>query len=201
MGHTADGVGERVTCADCGASTAEDVRECPECGSRRLQGPPDIYSRPVVLGAAMAVAGAALLLLTLFALLAPISMLSGSGIAFPGEEGRRTRSLDRQLDLIRDAERSVPLYPGSTRVREEHGVVADGQARTISVCWSAPADFDTIRRFYVAFLSVKENGWQPLAGGTRVYRKGRVYLALTAAEASRPACAGTYQMNWSYQIQ
>jgi hypothetical protein len=199
MLHTARGVGERLTCADCGASTVEDVRRCPECGSPRLQGPPDVYSRPWVLGLAGALVGGALLLLSLYALVVPLSMLAGNGISLPGAEGRRARSLDRQLDALRDAERSVPLYPGSTRVREEHGLVADGQARTISVCWQAPADFDTVRRHFQAFLEHTPNGWDPVAR-SRVYRKGRVYLAVTAAEASRPACAGTYQLNWSYQV-
>ncbi len=191
---------ERVTCADCGATAIEDADSCVACGSRRLQAPPDLYARPWVLGGVLALCAAVVLLLTLLALLLPIGMLARAGVTLPGEGERRVRSLDRQWDLIRDAERAVPLYPGSSRVREVHGTIHEGTARTLSVCWAAPDDFETIRRFYVAYLQDRASGWQALAGGSRVFRKGRVYLAITAPETARPACEGTYQMNFSYQL-
>jgi len=110
------------------------------------------------------------------------------------------RSLDRQWDLIRDAERGLPAFPGSSRVKEVHGTISEGAARTLSVCWAAPADFDTVRRFYVSYLQEKTSGWQALAGGNRVFRRGRVYLSVIAPEAARPPCDGAYEMNFSYQL-
>ncbi len=191
---------ERVTCADCGAVALEDAKRCQTCGSRRLQGPPDLYARPWVLGSVLAVCAVVVLLLTLLGLLIPVGILANAGVTLPGEADRRVRSLDRQWDLIRDAERDLPSFPGSSRVREVHGTISDGAARTLAVCWAAPADFETVRRFYLSYLQEKGSGWQTLAGGSRVFRKGRVYLAITAPEASRPACEGTYQMNFSYQL-
>ena len=190
---------ERVTCADCGAVAADNARRCASCGSRRLQGPPDLYSRRWVVGGMVAVAGGVVLLLTVLALVIPVSILASAGITLPGENDRRVRSLDRQWEIIRDIEREVPVYPGSQRVKEVHETIAEGRARALAVCWAAPAEFETVRRFYLGFLG-RENGWQAVAGGSRVFRKGRVYLALTAGEVSRPVCDGTYQLSFSYQL-
>ena len=191
---------ERVTCAECGAVAIGDVARCAACGSRRLQAPPELHARPWVLGGLLAFCAGVVLLLTLLALLVPIGMLAKAGVTLPGESDRRVRSLDRQWDLIRDAERALPIYPGSSRVREVHGTINDGTARTLAVCWAAPGEFETIRRYYVAYLQDKANGWQALAGGTRLFRKGRVYLAVTAADAARPVCEGAYQTSFSYQL-
>jgi hypothetical protein len=193
-------VAERVTCADCGAVAAEDSQRCDACGSRRLQGPPDVYARPWVLGGIVALAALVVVLLTVLALLVPVGILADAGLKLPGEGDRRVRSLDRQWDLIREAERSVPIFPGSSRVKEVHGTIAGGAARTLAVCWAAPADFEAVRRYFVAFLQEREHGWQALSGGSRVYRKGRVYLAVTAPQVGNPPCDGTYQLNFSYQV-
>ncbi|MGI8423327.1 MAG: hypothetical protein ACR2NO_04335 [Chloroflexota bacterium] len=191
---------ERVTCADCGAVAADDASRCAACGSRRLQGQPDLYSRRWVLGGVLAVAGSVVLLLTLLALVIPVTLLANAGITLPGEGERRVRSLDRQWDIIREVERHVPVYPGAQRVKEVHETIAEGRARALGVCWAASEDFDTVRRFYVSHLADRTNGWQPLAGGSRVFKKGRVHLAVTPADVARPACAGTYQLSFSYQI-
>ena len=200
MAHTAGRVAGRLTCADCGAKAMEETERCPTCGGRRLQAPPDLFTSPWVIGGVAAAIGGALIVLSLIAMAVPISLLANTGFTLPGEQDRRVRSLERQWDLIRDAERALPLYPGSMRVREEHGTLANGQARSLAVCWTAAADFETVRRFYLGHLSARDSGWQPLGGGSRVFRKGRIYLAVTPPEASRPACAGAYQLNFSYQI-
>ena len=189
-----------MTCADCGAVAADDSQRCAACGSRRLQGPPDFYARPWVLGGIVAGAAAVVVLLTVLGLMVPLGILADAGLQLPGEADRRVRSLDRQWDLIRDAERSVTVYPGSSRVKEVHGTIGGGAARTLSVCWAAPADFETVRRYFVAFLQEKEHGWQALSGGSRVFRKGRVYLAVTAPQVGSALCEGTYQLNFSYQV-
>gem|GEM_PF-6922602 len=191
---------ERLTCAECGAKATDEAERCLTCGSRRLQSPPDLFTRPWMIGAVAVAIGSALIVLSLIALAVPVSLLANTGFTLPGEQARRVRSLERQWDMIRDAERALPLYSGSTRVREEHGTLADGRARSLAVCWNAPADFETVRRFYLEYLTARDSGWQPLRGGSRVFRKGRVYLAVTPAEASRPECAGAYQLNFSYQI-
>ena len=154
--------------------------------SRR--GPPGRW----VLGGMLAVAGAVVLLLTLLALVIPVTMLSNAGITLPGEHERRVRSLDRQWEIIREVERGLPVYPGSQRVREVHETIDDGRARALAVCWAAPGDFETVRRFYLQVLG-RENGWIALAGGTRVFRKGRVYLSIGT-------CEGTYQLSFSYRL-
>ena len=185
---------ERVTCADCGAVATASAARCAVCGSRRLQGPPDLLSQRWVLGGMLAVAGIIVLLLTAVALVVPVTILANAGITLPGENERRVRSLDRQLDLIREAERALPLYPGSQRVRERHEVIADGRARALAVCWTAPVEYETARRHFLEVLSAKESGWQAVSGGSRLFRKGRVYLALGTCEG------GTYQLAFSYQL-
>ena len=145
------------------------------------------------LGGALVVAAILVLLVTVAALSVPVSMLAGAGITLPGEGERRVRSLDRQWDIIREVERGLPLYPGAQRLREAHETIAQGRARALTVCWAAPADFETVRRFYLEYLSTREHGWQALAGGTRVFRKGRVYLLLGT-------CDGGYQLSFSYQL-
>jgi DNA-directed RNA polymerase subunit RPC12/RpoP len=199
---------ERLECAQCGARAVEDAVRCPACGSRRLLAPRDVFTRPVVVGGALLLAGAVVLATTLLALTVPLGFLTRNGYSLPGELSRRTRSLDRQLDLIREAERTLPVYPGASRVGEVHGTTPGGEARTLATCWSAPAgtDFETVHRFYLDHLTAPGTPWRPLGGSARVFRIGRVYLAITpgtpgtAGESSRPPCAGTYQLSFSYQI-
>jgi hypothetical protein len=145
-------------------------------------------------GGALAVAAGAVLLLTVVALVVPVTILANAGITLPGEADRRVRSLERQLDLIREAEHALPLYPGSTRVRERHETIADGRARALTVCWSAPAEVEVVRRFYLESLGAQESGWSTVSGGTSLFRKGRVHLAIATCEA------GTYQLAFSYQL-
>jgi hypothetical protein len=190
---------ERLTCADCGATVSDSEDKCAACGSHRLLGPQDLLARPWLLALVVLFAGGMLLALTLFTVTVPFSAFFGSRV-FPWELERRTRSLDLQLDNLRDAERTLPPYPGASRVREVHGTIAGGAGRTISVCWAAPGDFDTVRRFYTTHLLEKDSGWQSLGGSTRVFRRGRVYLAITPPEAVRAMCSGTYQLNFSYQV-
>ncbi|HET7769805.1 MAG TPA: hypothetical protein VFN74_13595 [Chloroflexota bacterium] len=146
------------------------------------------------LGGALAVAAVAVLLVTVVAMALPVTLLANAGITLPGEGDRRVRSLARQLDLIREAERELPLYPGSQRVREIHGTIAEGRGRALSVCWAAPVEFEVVRRSYLEYLGGRESGWAAVSGGTRLFRKGRVYLALSPCEG------GTYQLAFSYQL-
>jgi hypothetical protein len=190
---------ERLKCADCGATAEDSADRCPACGSRRLLGPQDLLARPWLLALVVLFSGAILLGLTLFTVTVPLSAFFGTRV-FPWELERRTRSLDVQLDQLRDAERSLPDYPGATRIKEVHGTIAGGVARTISVCWAAGDDYETVRRFYTSRLLDKSSGWQSLGGSTRIFRKGRVYLAITPPESVRSGCAGAYQMNFSYQV-
>ena len=146
------------------------------------------------LGGALAVAAVAVVLLTVVAMAVPVSILASAGITLPGEGERRVRSLERQLDVIREVERGLPLYPGSQRVREKHETIAEGRARALSVCWAAPADFETVRRYYLEHLGGRESGWTAVSGGTRLFKKGRVYLAVSTCDG------GTYQLAFSYQL-
>ncbi|CAA9270694.1 MAG: hypothetical protein AVDCRST_MAG77-3190 [uncultured Chloroflexi bacterium] len=191
---------QRLTCAECGARADDGAARCPACGSARLLATRDVFPRPLIIGGALMLVGALVVATTLLALTVPSTVLSRTGASLPGELGRRTRSLDRQLDLIRDAERTLPPYPGASRVGEVHGATPGGEARTLASCWAAPTDFDTVRRFYLDHLTARDSAWRSLGGSTRVFRIGRVYLAITPGESSTPPCAGTYQLNFSYQL-
>ena len=138
----------------------------------------------------VAVAGLVVLLLTVLALVIPVTMLANAGLTLPGENERRVRSLDRQWEIIREVERGLPLYPGSQRIREEHETIAHGSARALIVCWSAPAQLDTIRRYFAEYLGTRSNGWAPVGGA---YRKGRVHLEIGA-------CEGTYELTFRYVL-
>ena len=146
----------------------------------------------------VAVAGVVVLLLTLLALVIPVTLLANAGLTLPGEGERRVRSLDRQLDVIREAERELPLYPGSRRVKETHETLAEGKARALRVCWEAPAEYEVVRAYYLGHLTGRGSGWQALAGGTRVFKKGRVLLVVSAGDGG--TCEGTYLLSFSYQL-
>ena len=146
----------------------------------------------------VAVAGVVVLLITLLALVIPVTLLANAGVTLPAEGERRVRSLDRQRDIIREVERGLPVYPGSRRVKEIHETIADGKARALRVCWKAPAEYEAVRLFYLGHLTADGSGWQATAGGTRVFKKGRVLLVVTAGDGT--VCEGTYQLNFSYQL-
>ena len=139
-----------LECADCHTRIPEEVERCPRCGGRLLA-PPGLLERRAVLVALYAALGsvfAAFLLARwgIYFLAFVDRALDFFGLSPRGAGAAQRR--ERLADMLRDAERRLPPYPGSARLGERQGQNLRRTAPVLDACWQAPAPFETVLAFY-----------------------------------------------------
>ncbi|MDQ3701004.1 MAG: hypothetical protein M3442_08815 [Chloroflexota bacterium] len=63
-------------------------------------------------------------------------------------------------DAIRDAELTVPVFPGATRLKERSGDNFVRNAPALDACWAAPAALEDVLAFLRRSLPPPPNGWR-----------------------------------------
>lgn len=63
-------------------------------------------------------------------------------------------------DAIRDAEQTVPPFPGATRLQERARDNFVGNAPALDACWAAPAALEDVLAFMRRSLPPPPNGWR-----------------------------------------
>ena len=152
-----------LECAACKAPVPEGADRCPRCGGGRLLAPPSLLQRRGVL---VAVYGAG-------AALGGVWLAANVGIQFlafwdralaalgrsPSQLGARERH-DRLVEAVRDAERSVPVFPGAARLRERPTENRIETAPVVESCWGAPGPLDEVLAYYRRVLPGGQGGWR-----------------------------------------
>jgi DNA-directed RNA polymerase subunit RPC12/RpoP len=145
-----------LECADCHTRVRDDgdpAQRCPRCGGRLLA-PPGPFGRRRVL---LAFGGAIALLLTPL-LVAAVAVAVGQLRRGPDLEAQRERRL---WGILREAEQTVPSYPGGVPLHERAGQTPLGTAPALDVCWQAPATLDQVLAFYRRALpGAPGGGWR-----------------------------------------
>ena len=142
----------------------------------RQQGPPDLLSRRII---RLPVMGA-------LALFVGVSLLVAVAIGYgelrrapdPAREAEREARLRA---LVREAEATVPAYPGAVRVAERSGETLLGTAPALDVCWQAPAPLaDVLAHYRRALAGPAGGGWRvrgtSAAGDLLSAERGQVRL-------------------------
>ena len=156
-------VQEALECADCHARVRDDgtlAQRCPKCGGRLLAPPGPLERRAVRLAL-----GGAIALLLAPALLAAVAVAVGQYRRGPDPdlEARREQQL---WALLREAQQTVPIYPGATPLHERTGETLLGTAPALDVCWQSPATLDEVLAFHRRALPAAPGGGWRLRGAT-----------------------------------
>jgi hypothetical protein len=172
-----------LECADCRARVPDEASRCPTCGSRRLLAPPPLLTRKGVLAG---VYGGGFLLFGLW-LAAALGVqflaffdraLAAFGMS-PSQIGATERR-QRLRDAVRDAELTLPAFPGATRLKEWSTENRIDTAPVVESCWAAPATLEEVLAFFRQAISGPGSAWRirrdSPAGGQLGAESGRVRL-------------------------
>jgi len=145
-----------LECAGCHARVSPDADRCPRCGSTHLLAPPSLLQRrPVIVGLyALVIALAVLWLGAAFGvqfLAFGDRALAGFGYS-PAQIGAEERHLQLR-DRLRDAELTVPAFPGAARLKERSGRTYIETAPVLESCWAAPEPLAAVLAFYRGALA------------------------------------------------
>ena len=129
-----------LECAGCHARVSPDADRCPRCGPTHLLAPPALLQRrPVIVGLyALAIATAVLWLGVAFGvqfLAFGDRALAGFGYS-PAQIGAEERRVEPR-DRLRDAELTVPAFPGAARLKERSGSTYVETAPVLESCWAS----------------------------------------------------------------
>jgi hypothetical protein len=82
------------------------------------------------------------------------------------DPGREARRVERLREILTAAERTVPAYPGATRLAELWGENLPGTGPALHDCWRAPAPLGQVLVFYRRALPAPAGGAWRLRGAT-----------------------------------
>jgi hypothetical protein len=152
-----------LECADCRSRVSDEASRCPRCGSRRLLAPPLLLTRRGVLAG---VYGGGFLLFGLW-LAAAFGVqflaffdraLAAFGLS-PAQIGAAERR-QRLRDAVRDAELTLPAYPGATRLKEWSTENRVDTAPVVESCWAAPGTLEEVLAHFRQALSGPGSTWR-----------------------------------------
>jgi hypothetical protein len=145
-------------------------------GRDRQQGPPDLLSRRsvrfLVVGVLALVIGASLI----------VAVAIGYGqLRRAPDPAREAERAARLRALVREAEATVPAYPGAVRLAERSGATVLGTAPALDGCWQAAAPLaDVIAHYRRALDGPGGGGWRvrgtSAAGDLLSAERGQVRL-------------------------
>jgi hypothetical protein len=138
-----------------------DADRCPRCGSTHLLAPPALLQRrPVIVGVYALIAALAILWLGAAFGVQFLAFydraLAGFGYS-PSQLGAEDRRLQLR-DRLRDAELTVPVFPGATRLKEQSGANYVETGPVLESCWAAPEPLEAVLAHYRGALAPA--GWR-----------------------------------------
>ncbi|HEX2034365.1 MAG TPA: hypothetical protein VHS99_09290 [Chloroflexota bacterium] len=152
----------KLECARCHASVPEEQGglRCPRCGGELLA-PPPLLQRPGLV-TTVRVAGFVLMAVWLVVIAMPYFLVYvDRALAFFDLSPIRSGAAERQQQLrdrLRDAELTVPLYTGSSRLGERLADNRLGTAPVLEVCWRAPVSLPEVLDHYRGSLPAAAGG-------------------------------------------
>jgi hypothetical protein len=166
-----------LRCERCGKRVREaevDGDRCPACGGRLLA-PPDLLQTRWFRVALYATVGTLFALMLLIRASTYFMAFVDRALAFYGLSPAQSGQADRQRqlnDLLQDAERQVPSYPGSTRLFMRQTMNRPGTAPLLDVCWQSPGHLDDVVAFYRRTLPAQS--WTLRGEGTAASRANQL---------------------------